>query len=167
MTFYDVLGLSIKAGRTAVRTSQTRHYVRTIEDLMQLHGVAMDIGGSFAKKLDAADRARNELAHSLFSRDPEGRLHIQLVSGAWTLGEDVLPVRRTLQPETKRVDRAYLTNKRRTVDDAIKATKHVRSEILRALRSSLERRRTQPDWDRRRPHRTEEEPPPQRRSFEA
>ena len=164
-TIYNLLGISIKQGRAAVRLPAINRYVATVETLMDFHKIQLAFNfNAFGKKILAADHARNALAHSIFVRDKETRqLVIQLVHGNWELDQHTIPVSRVLNPEGRPVDRRFLAEKRATVEDAIRAADELRGLVNAQLQALNEKRRTQRPMDRRRSRQSENTPPAQHR----
>ena len=150
---YALLGISIKQGRVIVKLPPPGQYASAVEDLLQFHKVYSRFNFSaFSNKLLAANSARNLLAHSLFIKDVETcQLKIQIVRGSWEFEQDIVSVSRALHPETKVVDRAFLSSKRAAVEEAIKAARELYVQITAALRVLNEKRRTETSMDRRHP----------------
>lgn len=139
---HEALGISIKQGRLAVRAPPPNNYVRLLTDLMAFHRVKINIQGSFVTAFTKADAARNDLAHSLYMRGGDGKIYIQLVRGSWDLEPDVVNEKRAVTPESRLVDRAFLTEKRKDVEVGIKAAKLLDAQIRALLQALNGARRT-------------------------
>jgi hypothetical protein len=155
-TIYNLLGISIKQGRAAVRLPAINRYVATVETLMEHLDIQIVFNfNTLGKKIVAADNARNTLAHSIFVRDKETKqLKIQLVHGNWELDQHTIPVSRVLNPEGKPVDRRFLAEKRATVEAAICVADELRRLLNAQLQALNEKRHTRSAMDRRQSHRT-------------
>ena len=165
-----LLEISIKQGRVAVRLPQAKAYPKLIQTLLQFHGHYSNVikFKNLALALDAADNARNILAHSLIMKDPKiGKYRIQIVRGSWELDQDVFSVSRALQPETPILDRAFLKARRAEVEAGIKLAKQLLKLVAVTMRALNEKRCTQAAWDRRRPLQNQNIPQAQRRSSPA
>ena len=147
---HTLLEISIKQRRVAVRIPPTRLFVGMVQDLLAFHrGKASFDFVSLQKKLEAADKARNVLAHSVLI-NANGKIHIQIVSGSWELPQDVERVTRALMPETPVVDAKFLKEKRRAVEDGIRAIRKLEAFLGGAMHTLHEMRRTKTEWNRRR-----------------
>lgn len=145
----NLLGISVKQCRVAIRLPESRRYSTIIEDLLKFHGIHSNLNfRSFATQLLAADLARNTLAHSLYLEE-DGQTLIQLVRGNWDLPQDFVSMNRALNPETVVVERKFLSKKRLAVETAIKRATKFDRLIVRWLQALNERRMTQPQLDRR------------------
>ena len=149
-TINNLLEISIKQGRLAVKLPPVKAYPKLIESLLQFHGL---YGNAIKFKkiglvLDVADRARNILAHSIILKE-KGRLHIQIVRGSWELDQEAFSVNRALQPETPLLDRAFLTARRAEVERGITAARGLLNLTVATMQALHEKRRTQAVWDRR------------------
>jgi hypothetical protein len=150
-TIYTLLGISIKQGRAAVRLPQLRATLGIAQDLLTFLRVRVNFDFKrLGKLLDEAERARNVLAHSLFVRDGKN-IYVQVVRGSWDFGQHVESASRTLNPEMKVVDRAFLSVQRQHVEVAIKAADLLGRVIAAILTELNERRGNTPALDRRRP----------------
>lgn len=148
---YSLLSISVKQGRVAIRMPPARSYAQTIEKLFRYLKIDTIYNfNSLGRKLDAADRARNILAHSLYLDDKDsGKVRIQIVVGSWELGENVESEPRAITPETPIVDRAFLSKKRAAVEAAIKRAQKLQLVTGYALATLNKKRRTQAEWNRR------------------
>jgi hypothetical protein len=148
-TIYSLLGIGIKQGRVAVRLGQLRPAALTAEGLLEALRVRTDYNfNQLGKKLDAAERARNMLAHSLYTKKA-GQIHIQVVRGSWDLPQGVEGIRRAVDPESRLVDRKFLGEQRKAVEVGIKAAEEFRAVVASILNMVNEKRRTNPQLDRR------------------
>lgn len=151
---YRLLGISIKQGRVAVKLPQSRACINIIEDLLAFLGVITNFNfRQLGKKLEAAERARNVLAHSVYQVDGKTIL-VQVVRGSWELDQEFEPVKRVLQPESKVLDVAFLSMQRRLVEHAIMATEELAEFVEKTLAELNDKRRTEPHWDRRKASKT-------------
>jgi hypothetical protein len=133
---YSLLGISIKQGRAVeIGVPAPSRYLRIVKDLLLFHEVHLQASLEPIKKaLDKADNARNILAHSVFLNDKQtGELKIQIVRGAWELERDVVSVSRALQPEGRRVNRAFLKEQRAAVENGIREINRLARVVHRAL----------------------------------
>jgi hypothetical protein len=148
---YALLSIPIKQGRVAIKIPPPPLYVRTVSDLLaflRLH-LAFNLE-ALERKLVAAEQARNILCHSVFTRDARsGKIHIELVSGAWDEAEDVEAARKNIRSESLAVTRAFLAGKRAAIEDAIEATRHFAGRVNDGLQALNEIRRTRRTMDRR------------------
>lgn len=149
---YSLLEISIKQGRKVVRRPEPRQYVAAVQGLFAFH--ELETGYDFValgRRIEAADRARDALAHSVYMRDVNVRGdRVHLVRGSWALDHPDESVSRDIWPEAPVVDRTLLTRLRRDVEDAIKAAEGLQEETDRRLRQLHDARRTNPRLNRRR-----------------
>jgi hypothetical protein len=149
-TIYSLLGIGIKQGRVAVRLGQLKPAAQTAEGLLEAVRIRTNYNfKALGKKLDAAERARNVLAHSLFLEGKAREIHVQVVRGSWELPQDVEGIRRAVDPQSVLVDRKFLAEQRRLVETAIRAAEEFGGVIHSILGSMNEQRRTRPALDRR------------------
>ena len=148
---YALLSIPIRQGRVAVKIPPPPLYITTVADLLAYLRLHMDFNlEALQRKLVAADQARNILSHSVFTRDARsGKIHIELVSGAWDEAQDVEAARKDFRSGSVEVTRAFLAAKRAAIEDAIKATRHFAERINDGLQALNERRRTRRAMDRR------------------
>jgi hypothetical protein len=152
---HNLLGISIKQGRVAVRLPMARTYVTMVKDLMTFLGISVTVNlNSLYKSLEKADGARNSLAHSIFMRDEAKKLKIQLVRGSWEFGQEYETVKRVLMPEGRDVTREFLKQQRAHVESALSIALQLHREVKSQLRALSEERRTLPAMDRRIPRHT-------------
>lgn len=149
---YSLLEISIKQGRKVMQRPQPRQYVAAVEGLFAFHKLQskFDFEG-LRRRIEAADRARDALAHSVYMHDvnvPAGRVH--LVRGSWALGHPDESVSRDQWPEAPAVDRALLMRLRDDVESAVARAEKLRDTTDRLLRKLHDARRTNPRFDRRR-----------------
>src|SRR5882672_12330488 len=142
---YDLMEISIKQGRVIMKLPRPRVFIVAVMDLFEFHG--LDAKFEFedlAKKLELADCAVRELTRSTYMRDTNSEsLAIQLVRSPWDPGPGG-----DLQPEAQVVDAKFLANKRKEVDDAVKAAEKLRALTDKQLRVAHEKR-SRPGFDRR------------------
>jgi hypothetical protein len=148
---YTLLSISPKQGRAAIRLPPARRYAQTVQQLFRYLKIQTIYDfNSLASKLDAADRARNVLAHSIYLYDKDsGKVRIQIVTGSWELGPDVEREPRAITPETPIVDRSFLSKQRASIEAAIKRAHKLQLVTGYALATLSKKRRTQAAWDRR------------------
>ena len=148
---YALLSIPIRQGRVAVKIPPPPLYITTVADLLAYLRLHMDFNlEALQRKLVAADQARNILSHSVFTRDARsGKIHIELVSGAWDEAQDVEAARKDFRSGSVEVTRAFLAAKRAAIEDAIKATRHFAERINDGLQALNEIRRTRRAMDRR------------------
>ena len=149
---YSLLEISIKQGRKVVRRPEPRQYVAAVQGLYAFHGLQTGFDFvSLGARIEAADRARDAVAHSVYMRDVnEGGDRVHLVRGSWALDTPDDSVSRDIWPEAPVVDRALLTQMRQEVEAAVKAAQALQDETNRLLRELHEARRTDPRLNRRR-----------------
>jgi hypothetical protein len=149
-----LLEISIKQSRLVVRIPQPKQFPNLVQTLLQYHGLYPKVKINYndlGAAIDAADRARNALAHSLILKNPQGPGYlIQLVRGSWELDQDVFSVTRALQPQTVALHRAYLSARRKEVEKAIIGMRNLLALISATMKALHEKRRTEAAWDRRR-----------------
>ena len=149
---YSLLEISIKQGRKVVRRPEPRQYVAAVQGLFAFHEIETSFDfASLGKRIEAADRARDALAHSVYMVDVNVRGdRVHLVRGSWALDHPDESVSRDVWPEAPVVDRALLTRMRREVEDAIHSAEKLKEEIDGQLRRLHDARRTNPRLNRRR-----------------
>lgn len=149
---YSLLEVSIKQGRKVVQRPQPRQYVAAVEGLYAFHKLESRFNfDGLARAIEAADRARDALAHSVYMHDVnvrEARVH--LVRGSWALAHPDESVASDRWPETPVLDRALLTRLRDEVEAAVARAEKLRDTTDRLLRKLHDTRRTNPRFDRRR-----------------
>jgi hypothetical protein len=149
---YSLLEISIKQGRKIVQRPEPRQYVAAVEGLLAFH--KLDTRYNFAeldRRIEAADRARDALAHSVYMQDVNGpgkRVH--LVRGSWALPRPDDTVSKDRWPDAPELDRALLQSMRDDVEAAVKRAEKLREETDRLLRKLHDARRTNPRLNRRR-----------------
>lgn len=149
---YSLLEISIKQGRKVVRRPEPRQYVAAVQGLFAFHEIETSYDfAALGRRIEAADRARDALAHSVYMVDVNVRGdRVHLVRGSWALDHPDESVSRDVWPEAPVVDRALLTRLRREVEDAISSAEKLKEEIDRQLRQLHDARRTNPRLNRRR-----------------
>jgi hypothetical protein len=149
---YSLLEISIKQGRKIVQRPQPRQYVAAVEGLFAFHKLESKFNfADLERRIEAADRARSALAHSVYMQDMNvrnGRAH--LVRGSWALASPDETVSRDQWPEAPVVDRALLHQLRDDVEAAVERAEKLRDTTDRLLRKLHDARRTNPRFDRRR-----------------
>ena len=149
---YSLLEISTKQGRKVVRRPDPRQYVAAVQGLYAFHKLESKFDfNDLCKRVEAADRARDALAHSVYMQDVNTRgARVHLVRGSWANGSDVEVVSRDAWPETPVLDRTFLNRMRDVVEGAVKAADKLRTETDDLLRKLHEARRTDPRLNRRR-----------------
>src|SRR5688500_10227083 len=133
---HTLLEISIKQGRIAFRLPRPHAFAGMVKDLLSFHHIHITFDfAKLTRTLDAADRARNILAHSVLLKH-EGKVKIQIVAGSWDFPQDVEPVKRSIHPETPVVDRTFLSEKRKAVENGIKMVSYL-ERYLRAAMNTL------------------------------
>ena len=148
---YALLSIPIRQGRVAVKIPPPPLYITTVADLLAYLRLQMDFNlAALQRKLVAADQARNILCRSVFTRDARtGKIHIELVSGAWDEAQDVEAARKDFRSGSVEVTRAFLAGKRAAIEDAIRATRTFAERVNDGLQALNEIRRTRRTMDRR------------------
>ena len=152
---YSLLEISIKQGRKIMQRPEPRQYVAAVEGLLAFH--KLETAFNFAeldRRIQAADRARDALAHSVYMHDvngPAGRVH--LVRGSWALSHADDTVSKDRWPDAPVIDRALLHSLREDVEAAVKRAEKLQDATNRLLRKLHDARRTNPRLNRRRPGR--------------
>lgn len=149
---YSLLEISIKQGRKVVRRPTPEQYVASVQGLFAFHGLQTRYNfAALGRRIEAADRARDMLAHSVYMRDVNARGNrVHLVRGSWALDVPDDSVSRDVWPEAPVVDRPFLQRLRHEVEDAVAAAEALQRETDRRLRRLHEARRTNPRLNRRR-----------------
>ena len=149
---YSLLEISIKQGRKVVQRPEPRQYVAAVQGLYAFHKLESKFNFTdLCKRIEAADRARDALAHSVYMQDVNTRgTKVHLVRGSWAIGGDAELVSRDAWPETPVLDRGLLGRLRDDVEAAVRKAESLRDETDDLLRKLHEARRTNPRLNRRR-----------------
>ena len=149
---YSLLEISIKQGRKVVRRPDPTQYVAAVQGLYAFHKLDSNFQfNELCRRVEAADRARDALAHSVYMQDVNTRgAKVHLVRGSWANGSDPDVVSRDGWPETPVLDRTFLNKMRDVVEAAVKQAEALRAETDDLLRKLHEARRTNPHLNRRR-----------------
>ena len=149
---YSLLEISIKQGRKVVQRPDPRQYVAAVQGLYAFHKLDTKFNfNDLCRRVEAADRARDALAHSVYMQDVNTRgARVHLVRGSWANGSDPEVVSRDRWPETPVLDRSFLNQMRDIVEGAVKQAEALRAETDDLLRKLHEARRTNPHLNRRR-----------------
>ena len=149
---YSLLEISIKQGRAVVQRPQPRQYAASIQGLCAFQRIECKFDfDDLSLLVDAADRVRDALVHSVYMRDVNVRSErIHLVHGSWARPHEVDIIRTGEWPQTPALDRAFLANARKVVEDAVKRAEDLQKLIDALLRQLHEMRRTNPKYNRRR-----------------
>ena len=149
---YSLLEISIKQGRKVVQRPEPRQYVAAVEGLFAFHKLETKFDfAEIGRRIEAADRARDALAHSVYMHDVNasgGAVH--LVRGSWALGHPDESVSSDKWPDAPVLDRALLTRLRDDVEDAVTRAEKLRDTTDKLLRKLHDARRTNPRFNRRR-----------------
>jgi hypothetical protein len=149
---YSLLEISIKQGRKVVQRPDPRQYIAAVQGLFAFHKLETDFNFSgLCRRIEAADRARDALVHSVFMRDVNERGDkVYLVRGSWAVGLEQETDSRDLWPEAPLLDRALLARLRKDVEDAITRAERLQKVTDKVLRKLHDARRTNPRLNRRR-----------------
>jgi len=149
---YSLLEISIKQGRAVVQRPQPKQYVASIQGLCAFQKIDCKFDfDDLTQRVEAADRVRDALVHSVYMRDVNVRGdRIHLVHGSWARAQDAEVIRTGEWPETPVLDRTFLARLRKDVDDAVKCAQGLQKLIDDLLRKLHELRRTNRKYDRRR-----------------
>ena len=146
LPFHDDLSIDEAGFRQHLRE------VAAVEGLFAFHKLESKFNfAGLARAVEAADRARDALAHSVYMHDVnvrEGRVH--LVRGSWALAQPDESVASDRWPEAPALDRALLAQLRDDVEAAVARAQKLRDTTDRLLRKLHDARRTNPRLDRRR-----------------
>jgi hypothetical protein len=140
---YDLMEISIKQGRMIMKLPRPKIFVGAVQELFDFHGLKSDFDfDDLAEKLEVAGHTCREMSRSVYMRE-SGSREIQLVRSLWDAGPGA-----DTQPESQRVDTKFLAQRRKEVDDAVKAAEKLRAATDKLLRESHEKR-ARPGFDRR------------------
>ena len=120
---FNLSEISIKRGRIGFRLPAPGQYVAQLRQHLSLSNIRLRRFriGKLETELRNAAAARNALAHSVYVRDPKGKIRIQLVSGTWNLDpQHYEPVYRAINPETPLLTKSWLNKQRRAVNVALR-----------------------------------------------
>ena len=149
---YSLLEISIKQGRKIMQRPEPRQYVAAVEGLLAFH--KLETSFNFAeldRRIVAADRARDALAHSVYMHDVNGPAErVHLVRGSWALSHADDTVSKDRWPDAPVIDRALLQSLRDDVEAAVKRAEKLRDTTDKLLRKLHDARRTNPRMNRRR-----------------
>ena len=149
---YSLLEISIKQGRKVVRRPDPQQYIAAVQGLYAFHKLESKFDfKDLCKHVEAADHARDALAHSVYMEDVGTRAtKVHLVRGSWANGTDPDVVSHDGWPETPVLDRTFLNQMRDIVEAAVKRAEALRADTDDMLRKLHEARRTDPRLNRRR-----------------
>lgn len=149
---YSLLEISIKQGRAVVQRPQPRQYVASIQGLCAFHKIEckFDFDG-LTNRVEAADRMRDSLVHSVYMHDigTDGD-RVFLVHGSWARAHEAEVIKTGEWPPTPALDRAFLSNARKVMDEAARSVEELQKLVGALLRQLHELRRTNPKYNRRR-----------------
>ncbi len=148
---YSLLEISIKQGRAVVQRPQPRQYVASIQGLCAFQKIDCRFDfDDLTRRVEAADRLRDALVHSVYMRDVNARAdRVHLVHGSWARPAEVDVIRTGEWPDTPVLDRNYLANARKVIDDAVKQAEALLVTVDTLLRQLHELRRSNRKYDRR------------------
>ena len=150
---YSLLEISIKQGRKIMQRPEPQQYVAAVEGLLAFHKLTTRFDfARLDRRIQAADRVRDALAHSVYMHDvngPSGRVY--LVRGSWALAHVDATVSKDRWPEAPVIDRALLQSLREEVEAAVKDAEKLQDTTDRLLRKLHDARRTNPRMNRRQP----------------
>jgi hypothetical protein len=149
---YSLLEISIKQGRAVVQRPQPRQYAASIQGLCAFQKIDCKFDfEDLTKRVEAADRVRDALVHSVYMRDVNVRGdRIHLVHGSWARPAEMDVIRTGEWPDTPVLDRAYLAASRKVIEDAVQRAEALLVTIDTLLRQLHELRRSNRKYDRRR-----------------
>jgi len=152
---YSLLEISIKQGRAVVQRPLPRQYAASIQGLCAFQKIDCKFDfEDLSQCVEAADRVRDLLVHSVYMRDVNARGdRIHLVHGSWARAAEMDVIKTGEWPDTPVLDRAYLANARKTVEEAVKRAEALLVTISNLLRQLHELRRSNRKYDRRRSER--------------
>ena len=148
---YSLLEISIKQGRKVVQRPSPRAYVAAVQGLFAFHQLQTPFDfEDLERRVEKADRARDALAHSVYMTDVNSRsIKPHLVRGSWALDDAAEFVSRDAWPDTPVLDRELLARLRKDVEDAVVRAERLQATTDKLLRELHERRRTNPQFNRR------------------
>ena len=149
---YSLLEISIKQGRAVVQRPQPRQYAASIQGLCAFQKIDCKFDfDDLTQRVEAADRIRDALVHSVYMRDVNVRGdRIHLVHGSWARAAEMDVIKTGEWPDTPVLDRAYLAEVRKVIEDAVKRAEALLVTIDTLLRQLHELRRSNRKYDRRR-----------------
>jgi hypothetical protein len=152
---YSLLEISIKQGRAVVQRPQPRQYAASIQGLCAFQKIECKFDfDDLSRRIDAADRMRDALVHSVYMRDANVRGdRIHLVHGSWARAQEAEVIKTGEWPQTPVLDRAFLSQMRKVIEDAVDRAEDLQKIIDASLRELHEMRRTNRKFDRRRAQR--------------
>jgi len=149
---YSLLEISIKQGRAVVQRPQPKQYVASIQGLCAFQKIDCKFDfDDLMQRVEAADRIRDVLVHSVYMRDVNVRGdRIHLVHGSWARPAEAEVIKTGEWPDTPVMDRAWLADARKVVEDAVRRAEALLVTIDTLLRQLHELRRSNRKFDRRR-----------------
>lgn len=150
-TMCGIMEMSIKHARLAVRLPPPKMYASVVRDMLAVHKVKVRFSArQLGLRLEAANNARNRLAHSLLLwNEDKSRVEFQLVKGQWDLGQEFETVNRAIQPQSQPISAKYLRSERKAVEDGIRFALRHQKACRKVMDALHEKRRTQSALDRR------------------
>lgn len=140
---YDVLGITIKQGRIAIRLKQPGQTFQMIKDLLVLRGLHVPaLFGDLLSRIESVKERRDLLAHGVWMKTPRG-LAVQNTRGSWEPTKDKIRITRRMAPAAQLIDVEYLKTLRTDLEDTIRRTQELRG-TMNALLASLDKQQKQP-----------------------
>ena len=127
----------IKIGRVATLEPRVENFGNVVGDLLRLQGIRVRTNlNALTSRLRKAKARRDLLAHSVWVRHAESRqLGVQETRGIWSAGgpgRDGARVTKKMMPAFHPIDREYLRQTRRMIEEGIRASYQLNREIVAA-----------------------------------
>ena len=125
-------GVHGKIGRVASLEPRIENFGEAVAELLALHGIPVRTNlNALASRLKKAKARRDLLAHGVWARHAESRrLGVQETRGSWKPG-----LAKSKKPAFVPIDRAYLADTRRMIEEGIRASYQLNREIVAAHKS--------------------------------
>jgi hypothetical protein len=127
----------VKIGRVAALEPTVENFGNVISDLLRLQGIHVRTNlNTLTSRLRKAKARRALLAHAVWVRHAESRqLGVQETRGTWSAerqARDASRVSKTMMPKFHPIDREYLRQTRRMIEEGIRASYQLNREIVAA-----------------------------------
>jgi hypothetical protein len=127
----------IKLGRVAALEPRVDTFGNVIGDLLRLQGIEVKTNlNALTSRLRKAKARRDLLAHSVWVRHAESRqLGVQETRGTWgaeSPARNASQVAKKIMPRFHPIDREYLRQTRRMIEEGIRASYQLNREIVTA-----------------------------------
>ena len=127
----------IKIGRVATLEPRVENIGNIVGDLLRMQGIQVKTNlNALTGKLSKAKARRDLLAHSVWVRHAQSRqLGVQETRGTWSAespARDASRVTRKMAPKFHPIDREYLRQTRRMIEEGIRASYQLNREIVAA-----------------------------------